>query len=61
MFLFDTYVQIVLGTRITEQQSYDLFRPVLRYLMVKDKKRLQILTSDTSTHHIDRLTLYSIL
>ena len=54
MFLFDTYVQIVLGTRITEQQSYDLFRPVLRYLMVKDKKRLQILTSDTFTHYIDR-------
>ena len=40
MFLFDTYVQIVLGTRNAEQQSYDLSRPVLCYRMVKDKKRL---------------------
>ena len=35
MFLFDTYVQIVLGTDSTEQQSYDLSPPVLCYLMVK--------------------------
>ena len=54
MFCFDTYVQTVLDTRSSEQQSYNLSRPVLCYLMVKDKKRLQILTFDTFTHNIDR-------
>ena len=54
MFRFDTYVQIVLDTHSTEQQSYNPSRPVLCYLMVKDEKRRQILTFDTFTHHINR-------